>query len=138
MAKRYKGRNANLFYALERETRNEAPTELKYEFHRRGCDRALESLMNCRENIKTHGEHGKINRPVKAKIVRDISVPKAILLCRSGAVIEHDTINQVRHLVFNGDIVGKLRHGDVLAIRKSVPMNESRKPGTNIVEYKAV
>ena len=75
MARRYKGRNANLFYALEREARNETPTNLQYEFHRRGCDRALESLMDCRTNIKTEGEHGKLNRPVKTKIERDVSVP---------------------------------------------------------------
>ena len=138
MAKRYKGRNANLFYALEREAQNEAPTDLQYEFHRRGCDRALESLMNCRTSLKTEGEHGKIDRPARRKVVHDVSVPKAILLCRSGAVIEHDTINQVRYLVFNGDIVGKLRHSDVNAIRATVPMAESRKPGTYIVVYKAV
>ena len=138
MARRYKGRNANLFYALEREMSNDAPTDLQYEFHRRGCDRALASLMNCRTNIKTDGEHGKIAHPARKKIVRDVSVPKAILLFRSGAVIEYDTAKQVRYLVFNGDTVGKLRHGDVLSIREAVAMTESRKPGTNIIVYKAV
>lgn len=117
-------------------TRNEMPSCVTPEYKHVQHTYKLERLMDCKQINKFGGQHGRIPTPKKCPAAPFLDSNMVISWLRSGAVVRHNTVNQVRYMLFRGEVVGRINHNVLQFVFKSLPYTERRIAGTHEIEFR--